>query len=218
MVDQVFEQVVDGREHRVVADTAMRHRIVWSVDGEVVIDRQTFDDTVRFKDEAYGHLVVRYSALGKPRRATWHPVDADAGSLTGLGGTDLAPSPGSPAESYERRVLEHPRRYAAIQTLGGVAKVVVPLVVAALLAQVAFRIPWPDLPSVPFPDLPSIPWPSIPWPDWDLPDWTLPGWLRWIVQNAKYVVPIIVAFVLAQAEIKRRRDQHAKRRDADEES
>lgn len=217
-MDQVFEQLVDGRLHRVVAGAAMRHHIVWSVDGEVVADRRTLDDTVRIKDDTHGHLVVRYSALGKPRRATWHPADADAGSLTGLGGTDLTPAPGSPAESYERRVLEHPRRYAAIQTLGGVAKVVVPLLIAGLLAQIAFRIPWPDLPSIPFPDLPSIPLPSIPLPDWELPDWTLPGWLRWILQHAKYVVPIVVAFVLAQAEIKRRRDQDAKRRDGDEES
>lgn len=218
MADQVFEQEVDGRVHRVVADARMRHHVVWSVDGEVVSERRTADDTVRLDHDEHGRMAVRYSGLGKPRSATWHPADDTVGSLARLGGVDLAPAPGSWAAGHEQRVLDHPRRYAALQTLGGVGKVVVPIVVAALIAQIAIRVPWPsipfpDLPSIPFPDLPSLP--SIPLPDWDLPDWSLPGWLLWIIGHAKYVVPIIVAFVLAQAEIRRRRDQ-AGRRDGSE--
>jgi hypothetical protein len=36
---------------------------------------------------------------------------------------------------------------------------------------------------------------------------SLPGWLRWVLEHSKYVVPILVAFGLAQAEVKRRRKQ-----------
>ena len=79
--------------------------------------------------------------------------------------------------------------------------------IAALLARLAFQIPWPniwlpDLPSIPRPNLPSLPL-----PDWHLPDWEAPAWLRWILSHAKYVVPIIVGIVLARNEIRRRRSQ-----------
>ena len=39
------------------------------------------------------------------------------------------------------------------------------------------------------------------------PDWSLPGWVREVLDKAKYVVPVIIAFVLARAEIRRRRTQ-----------
>ncbi len=70
-------------------------------------------------------------------------------------------------------------------------------------------IPWPDwnLPSIPWP---SIPWPSIPWPDWDLPE--LPAWLKALLEKLKYVWPVVLAFGLAHAEVKRRRRQDERRR------
>ena len=57
---------------------------------------------------------------------------------------------------------------------GGVAAVVVPILLGLLAVRLAVQVPWPDwdLPSIPTPDLPSIPLPSIPWPDWSWPDWT----------------------------------------------
>ncbi len=88
----------------------------------------------------------------------------------------------------------------------GIAKVVVPLVAALLLA----RLTLPhlslglDLPSLPRPGLPSLPLP-------DLPDVTLPEQVRWVLENSKYVWPIVLAFVLARAEIRRRRRQDEKR-------
>ena len=39
------------------------------------------------------------------------------------------------------------------------------------------------------------------------PDWSLPGWVREVLDKAKYVLPVIIAFVLARAEIRRRRTQ-----------
>jgi hypothetical protein len=94
-----------------------------------------------------------------------------------------------------------------VLALGGVAKIVVPIILAALAARLAFalplpdwdlpRIPWPDLPSIPRPDLPSIPW----------PDWSMPGWLAWLLAKVQYVWPLLLAYVLARGEIRRRRQQ-----------
>ena len=47
----------------------------------------------------------------------------------------------------------------------------------------------------------------------DLPDLpALPGWLVWLLDNAHYVVPVVVALVLARRGISRRRAQDARRR------
>ncbi len=120
---------------------------------------------------------------------------------------DLVPAPGSPAEKREQWIRDHPRLLALRATLGGTAGIVVPLVLAWLLAGFAFSI---DLPGIPLPDLPSIPLPDlpeIPWPDWSLPDWSLPGWVREVLDVLKLVFPVLPAFVLARAEVKRRRKQ-----------
>ncbi|HYF72815.1 MAG TPA: hypothetical protein VD864_08330, partial [Nocardioides sp.] len=143
---------------------------------------------------------LRFGALGGRRRAT-----LDAGDLD----LDLEPDPGSPAERYEDRLRAHPTRYAALQTAGGVAKVVVPIVLAGLLARFAFSLPWPSWsPDLPRPDLP---WdPDLP----DLPSWSLPGWVRWVrwvLEHATYVWPVVLALVLAKAEIDRRRRQDDRR-------
>ncbi len=210
---QVWTGAVDGREHRVEAGGSIQRTITWTVDGEVVAERRTMDDRARLDGGDHGTLVVLHSALGAPRRATLHPPGADAASIAGIGGHDLTPALGSRAAAHEESVLRHPRRYTAIQTLGGVAKVVVPLVVAALLARVAFSIPWPDvdLPRIPLPQI-DVPLPSIPLPDVDLPEIEPPDWLVWILDRVKYVWPIVVAFLLARAEIRRRR-RHAEERD-----
>ena len=86
------------------------------------------------------------------------------------------PAPGSAAEEYEDRIREHPTRYAAIATVGGVAKVVVPILIGLVVVRFAINLPFPDVPTPDLPDLPSVPWPSIPLPD--LPDWQLPDWVQ----------------------------------------
>ncbi len=102
--------------------------------------------------------------------------------------------------------------YTLRATLGGTAGIVVPLVVAWLLARFAFSIDLPDLPLPDLPDLPSIPWPDIPWPDISLPDislpgWSLPGWVQEVLDLLKFVFPVVLALVIARAEIRRRRKQ-----------
>jgi len=188
---QTWSLTVDGVAHRVEASGSLRHHIRWYADDEMVAEKKAAEERLHLTSDEHGALGVWYGALGGARRAS-------------LNGIDLDPEPGSPAARYEERVRAHPGRYAAIQTAGGVAKVVVPIVVALLLARLAFSFDWPDLnfPNLPSPDLPSPILPDIPFPDV-----SLPGWLRWILEHAKYVIPILIAFGLAQAEVKRRRKQ-----------
>lgn len=198
--DQVWELVIDGRAHLVEARGSVSHRVRWYVDGELVAEKKATEDKLRLSSGDgsgigdRGGLEVRFSGLGHGVRAT---VD----------GIDLDPEPGSKAAAYEEKVRAHPRRYAAIQTLGGVAKVVLPILVALLIARLAVRVRLPDwdLPDIPWPDVPWPDLPSIPWPD--LPDITVPDWLVWVLDKTEYVVPVVIAVVLARAEIRRRRRQ-----------
>jgi hypothetical protein len=209
---QGFDLTVDGRAHRVeITDGALRRQIEWYVDGERVAATRSADEEVTLKpeDSELGLMALRFSMLGRPRRVTLFEAgaEAEARAATGLGGIDLDPEPGSRAAAYDQKVREHPRRYAALQTVGGVAKVVLPLLFLFFAAKFTFALPLPDvdLPSIPRPDLPDLP--SIPWPDIDLPDWSLPGWVREVLDKAKYVWPVVLAYVLARAEIRRRRKQ-----------
>jgi len=194
---QTWELVVDGRAHLVEVFGDWSRRTVWYVDGAEVAARKSGEDKLVLTADA-GRLEVRHSGLGKPRRATFTPPGGEA--------VDLVPEPGSPAAAYEDRLREHPTRTSLLAAAGAVAGIVVPLLLAGLLARFAFSLPWPDwdvptpdLPSIPSPDLPSIPLPDLP----DLPD--LPGWLG-------YVWPVVLAVVIARAEIRRRRAQDERRR------
>jgi hypothetical protein len=213
--DQIWTLEHESRQHRVEAGGSAAHVVRWYVDDELRAEKKTWDDkvTVEAPGDGAGKLLVRYSGLGKPRRATLFGNDEDGTALTGLGGVDLVPAPGSAAEKYEDRIREHPTRYAALATVGGVAKVVVPILIGLVVVRFAINLPLPHIPTPDLPDLPSVPWPSIPLPD--LPDWQLPDWLRWLLDKVKYVWPVALAYVLARAEIKRRRQQDERRRAAE---
>jgi hypothetical protein len=205
-----------------VRPSGLGRRLVWSRDDEPVAERRSSDDRVQVTpdDDApadAGALGVRFGWVGPARRVTLFEasdaLDATAAALVGLGGLDFEPEPGSKAARREAWIRAHPRLFTARQTLVAVAAVVVPILVAGLLARFAFSLPWPDwhLPRIPWPDLPSIPWPSIPWPDVSLPDVNLPAWVREVLAKAKYVGPVVLAFVLARGEIRRRRQQDRRR-------
>lgn len=194
---QVWRLTLDGHAHRVEASSGVSRRVRWSVDDELVAEKKSADGKVRL-EAPIGQVEVRFSGTGAPRRATY---------VGGGEQVDLVPDPG-PAADHEDRVRAHPHRYAAIATLTGFAKVVVPIVLATLLARFAFSLPWPDW-HLPTPDLPSVP--SLPLPSIPLPDWSLPGWVRWTLDKATYVWPVVLAFVLARAEINRRRQQDERR-------
>lgn len=198
---QVWRLSVDGHDHRVEADPGTSRRLRWYVDDELVAEKKSMDEKVRI-DSPAGRMQVRFGTLGAPRRATLAD-DAD--------GHDLVPDPGSAAARYEDKVRAHPERYALLQTVGGVGKVVVPIVLTALLARFVFSlpisppsIPFPDMPSLPRPDLPSLPLP-------DLPSWSAPGWVERVLDVARYLWPVVLAYVFARAEVKRRRRQDQKR-------
>lgn len=176
-----------GREHRVVAGGSGAHRVRWYVDGELRAEKKAWEEKLRLEDGDTA-LQVRFATLGAPRRATL--LDPGDGEV------DLVPEPVSRAAAYEDRVRDHPTRYALLATAGGAARVVLPILLGLVALRFAVSLPWPDLPSAPWPDL---------------PDWELPGWVRWVLDKATYVWPVVLAFVLARAEVRRRRQQDEKR-------
>ncbi|MEU0266170.1 hypothetical protein [Nocardioides sp. NPDC006303] len=213
---QIWSRTISGHAHHLEVTGEIIRTFVWTVDGEEVLTRKTSDDRARLESKEQGSLLVIHSGLGTPRRATYFAPGEDLSGMAGIGGVDLTPEPGSRAAAYEQRVIDHPKRYALIETLGGAAGVVGGIVAAMVVAWIVSRISLPDidlplpnlpdLPDLPLPDLPSIPWPSIPWPD--LPNVQVPEWVKWVANHLKYVWPVILAFVIAQGEIKRRR-KHA---------
>jgi hypothetical protein len=213
---QIWSRTISGSTHHLEVTGDIIRTFVWTVDGEEVLTRKTADDRARLESKEHGSLLVIHSGLGTPRRATYFTPEEGLAGLTGVGGVDLTPEPGSRAAAYERRVIEHPRRYALIETLGGIGGVLAGIVGAIVVAWIVARISLPDidlplpnlpdLPDLPLPDLPSIPWPAIPWPD--LPNVQVPEWVKWVANHLKYIWPVLLAFFLAQGEIKRRR-KHA---------
>ncbi len=232
--DQVqrWELVASGLHHRVAVTGSFVRTVTWHVDGRLVAAKRSSDDTVRLRPgdrlptsgppagpdaeepPDVGALAVAFSSLGRPKRATWYRADGDvpatARALLGTGGIDLEPEPGSPAARREERIRRHPRRHTALAVAGGAAAVAVPLLLGLLVVRLTIAVPWPDW------DLPSIPWPdwdlpAIPWPDVDLPDWQLPDWVRRLLDKAQYVWPVVLAWVLARREVRRRRAQEALR-------
>lgn len=208
-----------GREHRVeIRHGVLRREVVWSIDGVEAARETSMDDRFRLTADG-GLVVVRLpSFVGPARRVTLFQVTDEqderesARARLGLGdGLDFAPEPGSRAAKREQWITEHPRQYQALTVGTAIGKVVAPILLVLLFGTLVFAIPWPhwNLPSIPLPD---IPWPSIPWPSIPWPDWSLPNWVELIVDNAKYVVPVLGAWALASAEIRRRRRQEAQRR------
>lgn len=223
-VPQVFELSVDGRHHRVEtsAGDGWSTTATWWVDGEEMATKKSSSEDNLYlaaeKDhdraDTVGAVRVRFTMLSKPVRATWFEgtrSTASAASYVGTGGIDLVPEPGSPAAQREERMRAHPRRHAARHVAGGVGKVLLPIVAAAVVAWLLSRISLPDvdlgLPTIPWPDLPSIPWPQIPWPSISLPSVDVPDWLLWLLDKVKYVWPVLLGLWLARREMTRRREQ-----------
>jgi hypothetical protein len=206
-----------GRTHLVEVDPAgLGRRVTWRVDGREVGTARSGDGRMRVlpgdgTDAGIGVVALRFGAWGPARRVTWYDggrESATAAAVVGVGGLDFEPEPGSRAARRKEWIGAHPRLYTVRQTLIGLGTVVGPLLLAALLARLAFSIdlpaiPWPDLP-----DLPGIPRPDL--PDVDLP--AVPGWVREVADKAKFVVPVLLAFVLARGEVRCRRAQDDRRR------
>lgn len=208
----------DGAVHEVViAEAGLRRHVTWRVDGALVAETRTVDETVRLQSGEDGGraLLVRLPRFVGPARQVTLLDEPGTGPAPAMlrRGADFTPEPGSRAARREQRIREHPGRHELQATLVGVVRVIAPIVAVALLARLAFSLPWPD---VPVPDLPAIrvPLPAIPWPDWSLPSVHVPGWVTWTTDKAKYVVPVVAAYVIARGEVRRRRAQDERRAEA----
>jgi hypothetical protein len=178
-------------------------------------------DAVAQEQSGAGGIRVRFTGLGRSKRVTWfegeESVAATVRAMAGAGGIDFDPEPGSPSALRADRIRRHPRRHAALAIAGGVAKVVIPMLIGILGLRLHFDVTWPDL------NLPAIPWPdwdlpSIPWPDLHLPHWAAPAWVVWLVDRMRYVAPVVIAGAVACAEIRRQRRQDARKAQVDVEA
>ena len=196
------------------------NQVTWWVDDEEIATKKSgSEDTLYLAaDEEHaladevGAIRAQFTVMSKPVRATWFEGTrsrATTASYLGTGGIDLVPEPGSPAAIREDRMRANPRLFAARHVVGGVATVLVPIAAAVVIAWLLSRVTLPDLdlPSVPWPDLPSIPWPSIDLPSIPWPDWEMPEWLRWLLDKATYVWPVLLGLWFARREMRRRREQ-----------
>lgn len=220
-----------GRTHEVtVVDLDVRRRLTWLVDGVEVASKETSDEKVILvapAESEAGAAAVRLwlpMFVGPTRRVALFGPGPGKGAReraeADRGGVEFAPEPGSKAAKRQTWIRDHPTLYTLKQTLIAVAGVVIPLVLGSYVVRFALNLPWPDwlhLPDIPWPDIslpriawPDIPWPDIPWPDITLPaipwpEWSLPPWVEWLLDNAKYLWPIVLALVMARAEVRRRR-------------
>ncbi|CAN7315861.1 hypothetical protein [Knoellia sp. LjRoot47] len=215
MSGQTFEIAYAGHTHRVVVtDSGLAREYVWTCDGVEVARRQSLDDRVTLTPKSppgsEPETGAQSGEIGKIRvRAGFTGVRRATLVIAGTE-VDLVPEAGSAAARREERVRAHPRRHVALHTTAALAKVLIPvlgigLVISWLPSIDLPRIPWPDI------DLPSLPWPSIDLPSLPRPDWELPSWVRWVLDKVKYVWPVLLAFGIAQHEVRRRRDQDQRR-------
>ena len=225
---QVWELEIDGRLHRVETSTGgLANKVIWWVDGERIAEKSaSVDDNVELSADKehdladeLGAVKVRFTGMGRPRRATHFDGDrgtASTKALMGSGGTDLDPEPGSKAARREDWATRHPVLASLDEIIGGAGKIVIPIALAALIPILSRllpdwdvdlpSIPWPD---IPWPDLPSIPWPDLPDIPW--PDVTLPGWVGVILDALRFVWPLLLGIVIAWSEYKRRKRNAAAR-------
>ncbi len=122
---------------------------------------------------------------------------------------------GSRAARMQQFRRDHPELYAARHVVMAVLQVLVGVLgIGALLRALLPRLslpdlPWPeiDLPAIPLPaiDLPAIPWPGIPWPQIDLPDLSHLAWIKDLWNSVNWLVPIVIAIVVALNELDKRR-------------
>ena len=204
----------DRRAHRVeISDGALRREIRWYVDDELVATTKSADEKVTLKpeDPELGLLALRFSMLGHPRRATL--VRAGRGGGREGGGRASAaststPSPGRAPRRTSRRCgstragTPRSRPPAAWPRWSCRCCSCLPAAAVHVLAAAARREPAEHPPARPAR-------PAVDPVAGHQPARTgrcRAGCARcW--RRSKYVWPVVLAFVLARAEIRRRRKQ-----------
>jgi hypothetical protein len=129
-------------------------------------------------------------------------------------GIAFTPPAGSRAARLAELRRKHPTLYAARHVVLALAQVLVGAIgIGALLWGLVegllprINLPRPDLPDIPWPniDLPAIPLPNFPWPDIDLPDLSFLAPLGDLWNSFNWIVPIVIAILVALNEIEKRR-------------
>lgn len=211
-----------GESHVVEVAQGFRRGIVWSVDGEEVARKRTTDDRTTIGAEGRddkialkisswtdsARRVALYPATGKGKGAT-----VSAAAAIGAGGIDFIPDPGTKAAKRQAKMLAHPKRFLLQRTGTALAAVLLAIGAGWIARQLLELLPDVDLPDVDLPRvLPEIDLPEIPWPSIDLPD--LPDVPEWVGAISPFVIPVVIAAVIARGELKRRR-AHVERRQAE---
>lgn len=216
----------EGVAHEVeITDKGIQRSAAWRIDGTEVASKATSDKRLVLEGGERGAVGLRLPEfVGPARRVTFYSPDtegvggASTAAHAGLGGLDFDPEPGSAAAKREEWIRAHPNLHSLRRTLTAAAGIALPFFIAWLLSKIVLpsvSIPWPDW---------DIPWPTIPWPDWSIswPDWDIPWpelnlppappWVGTLLDVLKIVVPILIAFVVARMELRRRRAQDERKK------
>jgi hypothetical protein len=162
-------------------------------------------------------VVVSLDWLGNITEILAVPAGGDPGEekkRAASEGIAFVPPPGSRAARLDEMRRKHPELYAARHVVLATLQVLVGFLgIGALLSALLggliprLHLPVPDLPDLPLPDidLPAIPWPSISWPDLPIPDLAFLAPLKELWGAVNWLVPIIIAIVVALNEVDKRR-------------
>jgi hypothetical protein len=206
-----------GESHVVEVAQGFRRGIVWSVDGEEVARKRTTDDrTTIGADGRDDKIALKISGWSdSARRVALYPasrkgVPVPAAAAIGAGGIDFVPDPGTKAAKRQAQMLAHPKLFFLRRTGAALAVVLLAIGASWIGRQLLELLPDVDLPDVNLPRvLPEIDLPDIPWPSINLPD--LPDLPEWVAAISPFVIPVVIAAIIARGELKRRRAQLERR-------
>jgi hypothetical protein len=214
----------DGHRFEVETESAGFSTVGRLFVDDVQVDEQKSGDQKILPEGGGLTVVVRLNWLDHIREILAVPSGTDP-QKADTEGIAFEPPPGSRAARMEKVKREHPTLYAARHVVIATLQVLIGVLgIGALLRGLLPRfnlpaIPIPDLPAIPWPDLPDIPWPDLPLPDIDVPDLPFHDQLRELWSAVNWLVPIIIAVLIAVNEVskrrKRERAQSARRQDSE---
>lgn len=203
-----FTLTTGGQDYAVESGSTGLHTVArLFVAGQQVDEQKGMDKTIHLTGGALT-VVVGLNWLGGvteilavPRGTDPRKADAE--------GIAFTPPPGSHAARMDELRRRQPLLYAARHVVIAVAQVVfgflgigalIWALVEGLLPRIILLLP--DLPAIPWP---AIPWPSLPLPAIDLPDLSHLAWIKDLWNSVNWLVPIIIAIIVALNEVNKRR-------------
>jgi hypothetical protein len=218
-----FTLDLDGRRYELETDSSGWQTVArLFVDGQQAAERKGSGKSI---EVAGGELtaVVRLNWLGQATEvlAVTAGIDPKKADEEGMA---FAPPPGSRAARMEAFRREHPALYAARHVVLAAVQTVVGVLgfgalawafVQELLPRIS--VPWPTLPAIPWPevDLPDVPWPDLPLPEIDVPELAFLGALKALWSSFNWLVPIVIAILVAINEVEKRRRRTSRQSEVD---